>query len=135
MSPSDLSSAVNSPTVSAVHHVSLRVDDLDKSLDFYVRLLGCERLERPDLGFRGAWLAAGDVQVHLLEFAADDSTGAVPPRATPMANHVAFAVADASEFRRHVERNGFVTTTVPQASPNQFWMQDPSGNIVEFIVG
>jgi catechol 2,3-dioxygenase-like lactoylglutathione lyase family enzyme len=48
-----------------VHHVSINVDDVDKALDFYVGTLGLvPRPDRPDFGFPGAWLNAGDQQVH-----------------------------------------------------------------------
>jgi hypothetical protein len=49
-----------------------------------------------------------------------------------MANHVAFRVDDADAFRRQVEDRGVATMTVPEAV-DQFWVQDPSGNVIEFI--
>ncbi|MCU1394834.1 MAG: fosfomycin resistance protein FosB [Ilumatobacteraceae bacterium] len=118
--------------VQAVHHVSFRVDDLSSSLDFYCTLLGCRTLPRPDFGFPGAWLQAGDVQVHLIEAVANDINGFAPPAATPMTNHVAFAVADADRYREYLERKGFSIVTAVGAV-QQFWVQDPSGNVLEFI--
>ncbi len=49
-----------------LHHVSLVVTDLDKSVSFYSRMFGLQQIERPRLGVPGAWLACGRLQVHLI---------------------------------------------------------------------
>lgn len=47
--------------VSTVHHVAFRVDDMDAALEFYMGVLGCKMLPRPEglPGARGAWLQCG----------------------------------------------------------------------------
>jgi len=45
---------------SGLHHVAINVHDLDPAMDFYVNQLGFTALDRPDFGFRGAWIQAGD---------------------------------------------------------------------------
>ena len=42
-----------------IHHVSLNVSDVDRSLGFYRDLLGLRPLERPAFSFAGAWLDGG----------------------------------------------------------------------------
>ena len=49
-----------------LHHVSIVVSDLERSLEFYCGVLGLERLPRPDFPIGGAWLACGDRQLHLV---------------------------------------------------------------------
>lgn len=49
-----------------LHHVSIIVRDLERSLAFYQGILGLEPLPRPDFPVRGAWLSCGDRQVHLV---------------------------------------------------------------------
>lgn len=119
------------PQVRAVHHVSFRVDELESALDFYERILGCERRPRPDLGFRGAWLQLGDVQIHLLEVPADVTTGYPASEPNLLANHLAFGVPDLPAFGAYLEREGFPTTRGP-TSLAQLVVQDPSGNVIEF---
>ena len=44
-----------------VHHVSINVSDVPTSVAFFVDVLGLtERHDRPDFGFAGAWLDAGE---------------------------------------------------------------------------
>lgn len=120
------------PTIRAIHHVSFRVDDLATSLEFYCDLLGCEPRQRPDMGFAGAWLRKGDVEVHLLQWPGSDETGTPPPKAISKANHVAFEVGDLDGFGRILEERGYDITVSPR-STRQIWVQDPSGNVIEFI--
>jgi glyoxylase I family protein len=49
-----------------LHHVSIVVRDLDRSINFYQDLLDLERVERPPFKTVGAWLACGDAQIHLI---------------------------------------------------------------------
>lgn len=119
-------------TVRAIHHVSFRVDDLEASLEFYRDLLGCEPRPRPDVGFPGAWLRKGDLEVHLLQWPLSDEVGSPPPKAISKANHVAFEVGDLDGFRRTLEERGYDITVSP-FSTRQIWVQDPSGNVIEFI--
>lgn len=131
---SDLRSETSSESsvqIRYLHHVSFRVDDLDVSLDFYERILGFHALARPEMAFRGAWLQAGDVQVHLLELAADEGTGIPPSRVSGKANHVAFSVPDLERFRGYLEQHGREVTE-PSGNLPQFFVKDPSGNVIEF---
>ena len=53
--------------LSGVHHVSLNVDDAEKTGRFYTEVLGLEVLPRPDFPFKGLWLRAGGQEIHLIE--------------------------------------------------------------------
>ena len=54
-------------------HVSFAVRDLERAMRFYRDLLGLEPIPRPDFGFPGAWLAAGDAQGGLDLYPTQDS--------------------------------------------------------------
>jgi glyoxylase I family protein len=114
-----------------VHHVAFRVDDLAAALDFYQRILGFAARVRPEMSFRGAWLQAGDVQVHLLELVADESTGLPPTQVSGKANHVAFSVPDLDAYRGYLREQG-LDITGPSSDLPQFFVKDPSGNVIEF---
>lgn len=111
--------------LNGIHHVSINVQDVDEAIQFYVGVLGMERIERPDLGFPGAWLRNRDQEVHLLGI---EST---PP---PKEQHFAFAVDDLAAVTGIVEAAGFKCSK-PNEIPGvcvQAFTHDPSGNMVEF---
>jgi catechol 2,3-dioxygenase-like lactoylglutathione lyase family enzyme len=110
--------------------VSFTVRDLARSLHFYRDLLGLAVIPRPDFGFPGAWLATGDVQVHLIEMAAEGDAGPPPPL-TPLANHTAFVVADHARTLAELRARGL--EVLDGGSMGQAWVQDPDGNVIEFI--
>ena len=47
-------------TVSAMNHFTILTDDVERTVEFYSRLLGLTNGPRPNLGFPGAWLYAGE---------------------------------------------------------------------------
>ena len=106
-----------------LHHVSINVDDVPAARDFYVRVLGLiERPDRPAFSFDGAWLDAGDQQVHLIE--AD-----VPPS---LGQHFALAVTDLDAAVAELRALGVrVTDPVPVGLGRQAFVDDPAGNRVE----
>ena len=106
-----------------LHHVSINVDDVPAARDFYVRVLGLtERADRPDFSFGGAWLDAGNQQVHLIE--AD-----VPPS---LGQHFALAVTDLDAAVTELRALGVpVTDPVPAGAGRQAFVTDPAGNRVE----
>src|SRR5262245_19217417 len=67
MSAMELDDTLEGMKLSGVHHVSLNVDDNEKASRFYTEVLGLEVLPRPDFPFKGAWLRAGNQEIHLIE--------------------------------------------------------------------
>ena len=106
-----------------LHHVSINVADVVAALSFYVQQLGlAARTDRPDFGFGGAWLDAGEQQVHLIEARVPDDRG----------QHLALRVANLDETVAELRAGG---TTISDPSPvgtgRQAFLHDPSGNLVE----
>ena len=106
-----------------VHHVSINVDDVPAAVRFYTEVLGLARRDdRPDFGFDGAWLDAGDQQVHLI--AAD-----VPG---DLGQHFALLVDDLEAAVAEVRSKGVrVSDPSPVGSGFQAFLRDPAGNAVE----
>lgn len=107
-----------------VHHVSLNVTDTAAAERFYVEVLGLRPIERPDLGFPGAWLSVGEQEVHLLEV-----EGFEPPKG----QHFAFQVDDLDAAIDQIRSHG-VEVSEPRAIEGvcrQAFLSDPTGNLLE----
>ena len=116
--------SVGAMRVTGVHHVSLNVTDLERSLAFWVELVGLRPLPRPDFSFAGSWLAAGEQQLHLI------AVGRVPP---DTGQHVAMAVDDLDRAVTELRAAG-VTVSEPTPLPTgarQCFCRDPDGNRLE----
>jgi catechol 2,3-dioxygenase-like lactoylglutathione lyase family enzyme len=107
-----------------IHHVALNVHDLDEALRFYVDQLGFGLLERPDFGFRGAWLEAGASQIHLMED---------PRRTIDTRQHVALQVRGLPDIVTALEAAGVDASVAPYVpgAGRQAFLHDPSGNRIE----
>jgi catechol 2,3-dioxygenase-like lactoylglutathione lyase family enzyme len=124
----------------ALHHVSVIVTDLPRSLAFYTNLFGLTTIDRPPFKSVGAWLSCGALQVHLIlnpsgsfrtgnvavddchfAFRTDDFDGAL---ATLIANGFREDAEENDRMRVMVRRNG------PAGFP-QLYLLDPDRNIIE----
>jgi len=106
-----------------MHHVGINVTDTDEALRFYVGVLGLrQRTDRPDFGFGGAWLDAGDQQVHLLQVPPPEQKG----------QHFALWFADLDAVVAELREQGYeVAEPMQVATDRQAFVSDPSGNTVE----
>lgn len=108
-----------------IHHVSINVKNVDAAVDFYVGLLNLTLLDRPDLGFPGAWIQAGAQEIHLLGIDSGDPV---------KEQHFAFAVLNADAIHTALSEHGFTPSEIREIPCvcRQFFTHDPSGNMVEF---
>jgi catechol 2,3-dioxygenase-like lactoylglutathione lyase family enzyme len=113
--------------VKGFSHSAFRIGgDADKSISFYENVLNLKKLPRPNFGFGGAWLAAGENQIHLIQ--AEKREGTI----NPMGPHIALQVEDFDEAKRTLQE---MKIEFLEAPPNpggrQLWILDPDGNTVE----
>ncbi|MBW9275347.1 MAG: VOC family protein [Candidatus Thiodiazotropha sp. (ex. Lucinisca nassula)] len=117
-----------------LHHVSLLIADTRRSLAFYRDLLGLEvDPARPDLGFPGAWLKVGDLQIHLLELDNPDAL-AEPPEHGGRDRHAAFMVDDFKAMRAKLDQAG-IDYTMSRSGREALFCRDPDQNTIELIAG
>jgi glyoxylase I family protein len=117
--------------IESLHHTAVSVRDFQRSIPFYEEILGLERDERPDFGLEGAWYRIGDVQLHIIQTPEGLDVGTKPEKLTPVAAHVAVRVDDFEGAKAHFAGHG-VDTFELGPEGDQFWVQDPDGNIFEF---
>ena len=125
--------------VKHIDHVTLVVQDLDRSRQFYVGLLGMEEVERPGFGFPGLWFQAGETQIHLI--AAHEESGPakifVPEKCElSRTRHFAFEVDDADATVQQLHERNVPIVAGPKQRPDgptQLYINDPDGNLVELF--
>ncbi len=108
-----------------VHHVSINVRDVEEARTFYVDKLGLEILERPDLGYPGYWLKAGEQEIHLIGI--DSGKPLKEQHFALNVDSVDETISSLNELQIKVSKP-IVTADICRA----VFINDPSGNMIEF---
>ena len=111
-----------------INHVSINALVLEESVEFYVDLLGAERITTPNFGLPVQWLALGRTQLHLFEKDLRPTSH----------HHLGITVDDVEPVYRAAERRGafdddaFGNRLVElPGDVVQLYVRDPAGNLVE----
>ena len=104
---------------------------VDDATSFYRDVLGLDTTWRPEIpGVPGAWLAIGDVQLHLV------GSAPLPEGIDPGAQHVCFGVEDLDATVAELDAGGIEHLEGSQdhrgQTVRQVWITDPAGNVIEF---
>ena len=122
-----------------IQHVGILVSDLPNSLEFYLNTLGMQddtQLRNPKLPFAGAFVRAGNTQIHLMV----GNTGGVPlpsfssgrPEHGGRDYHVALAVNALAPIREALTARG-IPYTMSKSGRAALFCRDPDGNALEFM--
>jgi catechol 2,3-dioxygenase-like lactoylglutathione lyase family enzyme len=117
--------------VEALQHINIRARDVERTRDFYVRILGLRVGDRPPFRSTGYWLYLGaDPVIHLVQKTSDEpqstaDTGAI--------DHIAFRGVDLEGTRQALAREGiaFREAVVPRDNSIQLFVHDPDGVRIE----
>lgn len=112
--------------LTGLHHVSILVTDMERSVAWYQDRLGLREVVRPSNFVTPVrWFELGEEQVHLIP---SDARDALSPR------HFAMHVEDCDAAKETLAARGVeIRETVPIAGANRFFIQDPDGNNIEII--
>jgi lactoylglutathione lyase len=122
-------------TVKRLLHTRYRVNDLEKTVKFYVDVLGCAEVRRHKSP-RGAELVfvkapEGDETVELCHYAASG-----PVQVQPDLTHLAFEVESLEKFGEHLKSMGYSYSDGPHIKPNGggiAFVDAPEGYEIELI--
>ncbi|MDD1627278.1 MAG: VOC family protein [Methylococcaceae bacterium] len=120
-----------STNIFSLNHASFIVANLDVSLVFYCNILGLQQVDRPDLGFPGAWFQLGSQQIHLLELENPDPITGRPEHGG-RDRHVALNALSLTPIQDALKKAGIVYT-MSISGRRALFCRDPDGNTVEVI--
>jgi catechol 2,3-dioxygenase-like lactoylglutathione lyase family enzyme len=127
--------------VTELNHYLIRANDLERTKDFYCKVLGFEVMPRPDFPFPGYWLGInGKIQVHMAQAgvpnsqlyylgspknAAKDNSGVI--------DHIAFLATDPDGFVKRLKEQGVPVRprNFPESQLYQLFIKDPDGLTIE----
>ena len=140
-----------------IHHSGVVVSDLDRSIDFYVNVLGLTLLtepgqpmcgdrvehmvETPGAVLKGVLLKVGDAAIELHQYIAPESPSDKPPVPFALgAQHVALLVRDIVAERGRIEARGGTFSTIINvndgghaAGLRTSFIKDPDGVRIELV--
>jgi catechol 2,3-dioxygenase-like lactoylglutathione lyase family enzyme len=127
--------------ITELNHYLLVAKDLERTRNFYQKVLGLELAERPDFGFPGYWLKTGDdICVHLASQEPNETRDMFllkkHPRGTAgsgSVDHIAFLAKDPREVRERIQRNNVEMhfRSFPDAKLFQIFLKDPDDVTIE----
>lgn len=115
-----------------LHHSSLMISDLETSIKFYTEIIGLQRMERPELGFPGAWFQLGkNQQLHIIKLPNMDATAGRPEHGG-RDRHVALTVDDFDSVRNTLDENN-IFYSMSKSGRKALFIRDPDANAIEII--
>src|SRR5215470_2117629 len=120
-----------------LNHSAFRISNVDKSREFYEKVLGLKPLPRPNFSFGGMWYGVGECAIHLIVSKKHDGPDPTGP-------HIAIEVDDLDATKESLKKmgvqflDGDKMTMLGDLSEEdrrrlgrQIWVLDPDGNTVE----
>ena len=127
--------------ITELNHFLLVAKDLERTRNFYQKVLGLELAARPDFGFPGYWLKTGDeICVHLASQAPNKIRDMFllkkhpkGTRGSGSVDHIAFLAKDPYKTRQRIQKNKVEMhfRSFPDAKLFQIFLKDPDDVTIE----
>lgn len=114
--------------IQKLDHVNLRTTRLDEMITWYCEILGLRHGDRPDFGFPGAWMYAGDTAVvHLVGI--DEGEGVGSEVALKL-EHFALTATGAAAFEARLKttQTAYRRAVLEATRTVAFNISDPDSN-------
>jgi lactoylglutathione lyase len=124
--------------ITGLAHIAITVKDMEKSLDFYTRVLGFKKaFELPEPKTGAPWIVylhlAGRQFVELFYNGTKDNPWEPALRGF---NHLCLEVDDMQATMKHIEASGYKIDRPAKEGPDfnwQSWLTDPDGIRIELM--
>jgi lactoylglutathione lyase len=123
-------------TVSSIAHVAIRVQDVSRTLDFYVGKLGMREMMRLDRDGRLWLLYLRITDTQFLEVFPDGEGERAAEREAVGYNHMCLEVGDIEVALQELESAGVALIRGKQMGADgnwQAWIEDPDGHRIELM--
>jgi catechol 2,3-dioxygenase-like lactoylglutathione lyase family enzyme len=137
-----------SSTNFSLNHLSIRTVNLEKTCDFFDRVMGFKKGARPNFPFPGAWLYNGtdddyaNAIIHIIGIDPNDPEGLKKYlgdrdlnslQGTGAIDHIAFFATDLSGMLKNLQKQSipYRERTVPSLDLHQIFVDDPNGVVIE----
>jgi len=127
--------------LTSLNHYLIVSRNLDRSRDFYRKVLGMKLAPRPDFGFPGYWLkAGGNICVHLASKRPNEirdiyllKKHARGENGSGSVDHIAFVARNPDEVRKRIARHGVKMhfRSLPEDRVFQIFLKDPDDVTIE----
>ncbi len=124
-----------------LHHVSLTTKNLPRAISFYTDVLGFKQIARPAFPLGGAWLNAGSVEIHLIDYPQGSfrNTKSVGTDDVHFAMRVNNFESLVSKLGQHGYRDGLeendhkrlIIKPQSMAGYSQLYIMDPDSHLIE----
>jgi catechol 2,3-dioxygenase-like lactoylglutathione lyase family enzyme len=124
-----------------LNHYFVRANDLERTKNFYVDVLGFEVMTRPPFPFPGYWLGVnGKIQVHMGPAGIPDQEMyylGTPKNASTeysgVVDHIAFLASEPEAFVKRFKSLGmeYRPRSLPESELFQLFVKDPNGITIE----
>ena len=130
-------------------HLTRTTTNVQRLIDFYVKVLGFKQLMRPKFPFQGAWLELDNLHMHIIQRNNlvntpedpfnNNGESISPPKAIQRSHHIAFLTEDIGKVVSALNKmqiQYFYPQPVlrPGISKHyQLWFYDPDGNGIEVM--
>ena len=123
-----------------IHHQLLVVGDLEKTKDFYGRVMGLNEIKRPNTGRQGLWFGCLSNELHIsVRDGTSDGPSGLPlhprDREGREGRHLAFTMdGSLDDIATALEGEGIPYVRGTAGLP-QIFCEDPAGNLIELNTG
>lgn len=125
--------------IESINHITINMKDIEKSLDFYGRVLGLEKLNEINMGdhYIRYFALPGGAKLELLEYFYETKAAEYTEVDAGMFRHVAFNVDDIFQAAQELQKEGIKIVEGPNYSDKLgcYFMlfEDPNGCQLEFM--
>ena len=118
--------------MSRIVHLALKVDDLEKTTEFYEKVFGFKELETSKVrDHTSRHLTDGNIDLALIKYDSEESAESLASGQGPCIHHFAIEVDDIAKYQEKLAEYGCEIVSDPGVIPIKF--RAPGGTVAEIV--